>query len=332
MAEIIENIAVITGASSGIGYASALEFARRGYHVVLAARRKELLDKVAAECEALGVRSLVVQTDVTEQEDVVTLCKEAVDTFGHIDVWVNNAGVYLTGKFEEVPVDDMRRVFDTNFFGYVYGSRAALNQFRAQSFGTLINISSVNASVAQPFVGIYSASKAAVRALDESLRMELRLEGLSKTINVCTVMPASIDTNLFQNGANYTGHRILAFEPVYDPQYAAERIVKLADHPRREMIIGPAGRFMEMQSAHTPRMYERQFSKITEKDLLGDTPEAPNTGNLYEPLDGNTGIYGGWRDTRMRADQMNAGIGVGVAVAAGLAGIGLYLLNHRDHD
>lgn len=332
-------MAVVTGASSGIGMATAIEFAKHGYNLVLAARRRKELDKVAAECEEHAAVAFAVPTDTTDDKAVHALADAAVQRFQHIDVWVNDAGVYLTGKFEDTPLEDMRRVFETNFFGYVHGSHAALTEFRRAGHGTLINVSSVNASAPQPYLGIYSASKAAVRTLDESLRMELRLDGLQNDIHVCTVMPASVDTNLPQNSANYTGQEVQALEPVYDPAYIAKQIVKLVRWPRREIIVGPVGKLMALQNAYLPGMYERQISKFTRADLLSDKPAIITAGNLFEPVESNQGMRGGWREHRMRADRMHASIGIGAALASVLAmGVGIALLKrhgtpaHHHHE
>lgn len=322
------DVAVITGASSGIGMATALQFAEDGYNVVLAARSQKELDTVAADCRERGVQAEVVAADTTDEKAVKSICEMAIRVFGHIDVWVNNAGAYMTGKFEDVPLEDMHRIMDTNFFGYVHGSRSALGQFRRQGYGTLINVSSVNAAAPQPYIGIYSASKAAVRALDESLRMELRLDGLEDGIHVCTVMPASIDTNIFQNAANYTGKEIQALEPVYDPRYVAKQIVHLAKHPKREIIVGPAGKMMAFQRAHMPHSYEKRMTKFTQADMIGDRPVTIGDGNLFTP--GSHGMRGGWRQRRLRDDQLNAGIGIGLAAAAGLTALGIVLFRRNQ--
>ena len=330
-ANIEQDVAVITGASSGIGHATALEFASKGYSLVLVARREKLLREVAAACEELGASTTSVAADTAEESVFAKIIDAAKQNFGHIDTWVNNAGVYLTARFEDTPMADIKRLMDINFYGYVYGSQAALQQFRMQGFGTLINVSSINATAPQPYVSIYSASKAAIRALDESIRMELRLDGFHKTIKVCTVMPASIDTNLFQNGANYTGQQVQALEPVYDATYAAKRIASLVDRPRRELIIGSAGRLMRQQNAHSPRMYEKRFASFTDKDLLNDAYAEPTTGNLYEPIESNTGISGGWRDTRLSADTFNKGLGIAAVVAATAIGAGYAFAHHKHH-
>lgn len=324
-----DKVAVITGASSGIGRATAVHFAEQGYDVVLGARRLEELQEVAAECEAFGVSALPSLFDSVDDESVHDLARDAVDNFGHIDVWINNAGVYMVGKFEDLPVKDMHRLMDVNFFGYVYGSHAALTQFRKQGYGTLINVSSVNAAAPQPYVSIYSASKAAIRAMDESLRMELKLEGHDDTIQVCTVFPASIDTNLFQNAANYSGKEVRAVEPVYDPTYVAKHLYRLAEHPKREKYIGPAGTLMALQRTHLPSSYERQISKFTDNELLGSNSEPPSVGNLYAPLTFNRGIRGGWREQRVRAASLNMAVGAVLAAFVGLLGYGYYRTKKR---
>lgn len=322
-------VAVITGASSGIGLATALEFAEHDYNVVLAARRMDELQEAARQCEEIGVEALAVMTDVSSDDEVQDLAAQAVEAFGHIDVWINNAGVYMVGKFQELPLEDIHRLMDVNFFGYVHGSYAALNAFRDQGYGTLINVASVNAAAPQPYISIYSASKAAIRALDESIRMELRLEGVADDIHVCTVLPAAIDTNLYQNAANYSGHDIQAIEPVYDPSFVAKRIRQLAEKPRREKYVGPVGTMMALQRTHMPGSYEKRMGSYTEKDLLTDEEAQDTSGNLFEPLYENRGIRGGWRDKRVRADRFNIVSGATAAALVGLIGLGIFFVKKK---
>lgn len=202
---IEDSVVVITGASSGIGRAAAQEFARRGATLVLAARRAQALDEVARECKELGGHALAVPTDVTDEAAVQDLARRAIETFGRIDVWVNNAAVTLFARIEEAPYEDYRRVIETNLLGYVHGARAAIPYFREQGSGVLVNVSSVVGKVGQPNTSAYCATKFAIVGLSECLRQEL-LD--VEDIHVCTVMPPSVDTPIFQHAANYTGRVI----------------------------------------------------------------------------------------------------------------------------
>jgi short-subunit dehydrogenase len=332
-AEEVRPVAVIIGASSGIGMATALEFAQQQYDVVLAARRKKELDEVAQQCRELGVEALVVPTDITSDKAVHMLAEAAIRQFHHIDVWVNDAGVYLTSKFEDTPLEDTHRLFETNFFGYVHGSQAALTEFRRAGHGTLINISSVNAAAPMPYTSMYGASKAAVRALDESLRMELHIDGLQDDIHVCTVMPSTTDTNIFQNAANYMGKEAEAIAPIYEPEYVAKQIVALARKPKREIIVGPAGKLMAIQRAHMPGSYEKRMSSYVKQQLQGEQPATLSDGNLFDPVADHQGMHGGWRERKMRADKLNAGLGIGLGLAAAVAaGVGIALAKRQKPE
>ncbi len=155
---IRDAVVVITGASSGIGRATAIGFARQGAAVVLAARREWALREIAESCERLGVPTLVVPTDTTDEDAVRALVQAALERFGRIDVWVNNAGVGLYARFEDTPAADFRKVIETNFFGYVHGARAVLPHFYRQGHGVLINNASIMARVPGPYVSAYAAS------------------------------------------------------------------------------------------------------------------------------------------------------------------------------
>ena len=313
--------AVITGASSGIGRATALEFAARGYGVVLIARRKDELEIVAAECRELGVETVVGVADTTDETAVMRVMDEALERFGKLDVWVNCAGVYVAGRLDDLPLKDIRRVFETNIIGYVVGARAALKLFKKQESGTLITVSSVNAQAPQPYGAPYGASKAAVRAIDEALRMELRLDGLSSKIHVCTVLPGPVDTNIYRNSANYTGRELLPPEPVYDPIHVAERIVGLAARPRREIFIGRAGRLFALQHTLLPRLYERTTPPYTKADVLGKTSASDTPGNLYASIESHRGITGGWRNRRIKGETVDRALAIGAVSLGAIAAI-----------
>ncbi|MDD9207523.1 SDR family oxidoreductase [Georgenia sp. 10Sc9-8] len=310
------SVAVVVGASSGIGRATALRLARKGADVVVAARREEPLRDLAAECESHGVRALAVPTDITEDADARNLLDRTLERFGRVDTWVNTASVTFFGPFHEVPMADFRRVVDVNVMGVALGSRVALEQMREQRRGVLINVSSVVGEVPQPYTSAYSLSKAAVRALGTSLRSELMLDGLTG-VKVTTVLPATIDTPFFQHAANYSGRQAVPMPPVYSPERVARAIVNVVRVPRREIVVGPLGRLMAVQHRITPRATEALMAVQVDKTQLSRHQEAPPTdGNLHRP-GGEATATGGWHGRRRTAQRAVVGMALLVAAGAG---------------
>ncbi|AUX47000.1 short-chain dehydrogenase [Sorangium cellulosum] len=311
-----DKVVVITGASSGVGRMAARLFAEGGAAVVLAARTRQTLDEVAAECEAAGGQALVVPTDVRGEDAVRELARRAVERFGRIDVWVNNAAVTLFARTEEAPYEAYRQVIETNLFGYIHGARAVLPRFRAQGQGVLINVDSVAGIVGQPYTSAYCVTKFGIRGLGESLRQEL-LD--APGIHVCTVMPATIDTPLFQHAANYTGRAVQAMPPVATAERIARAIVGLAVRPRRELIVGGAARLMAAQHNLAPAMMERMMARQVEKKHFQDRSEPPTAGNLFEPMPQWSGVSGGWkRSGSGRGRKLVMGLALGLPAAAAL--------------
>lgn len=312
--EIRDSVVVITGASSGIGRATALAFARRGAAVVVAARREQALREVAAQCEAVGGRALAVPTDVTDEGAVQELARRAVENYGRIDVWVNNAAVTLFARFEEAPPEVFRRVIETNLFGYIYGARAALPYFREQGGGVLINNSSIAGRVGEPYTTAYVISKFGIRGLSASLREENRDSG----VHICTILPASIDTPLYQHSANYTGRAIKPLSPVYDAEEVARAIVGCAEEPQREVVVGAAGSALVALHTLSPELGEWVMARQGEKDRFIDLPSPPTAGNLFEPMPQWTGVSGGWK--------VGGRAPIGRVAAVGLAAFAVSLL------
>jgi short-subunit dehydrogenase len=306
---------VVTGASSGIGRATAMAFADVGANVVLAARAQAPLRAAEKECAARGAQALSVPVDASYEAAVNELRNQAVDRFGRIDVWVNAAVVGVFSPFLVVPMADVRRVIDVDVLGYVYGSRAALEQMRKQESGVLINISSVTAFAPTPYNHAYVMSKAAVRALSSSLRQELRLDR-ARDVHVCTVMPATIDTPFFHHAANHTGRKIVPMPPVYPPERVARTIVNLVRVPRREVIVGPAGRTLLLQSKLAPGLMERFLAGYADRTHLSREPAPDHEGNLFRPWPDTEAVDGGWHGRRRTAVRRAAT--VGALLAAGV--------------
>jgi NAD(P)-dependent dehydrogenase (short-subunit alcohol dehydrogenase family) len=295
--DLAGSIVVITGASSGIGRAAALEFARRGAGLLLASRAPEPLEDVAAECSRSGVRALAVPTDVRDEHAVHALAERAVDSFGRLDVWVNCAGVMAYGRFEQVPTDVFRAVIETNLFGQVHGARAALPIFRQQGSGVLINMASVWGRVTAPDVSAYVTSKFAVRAFGECLREELRS---APGIDVATMLPQAVDTPIFDRAANFAGHPARPIPPLVDPETVASGIVKCAQSPKREVTYSRVGRFFEFVHSLTPGLYERLLPPAFEAGNYGDGPSPPTSGATLHPSPNSYEISGRWKEQRRR--------------------------------
>jgi NAD(P)-dependent dehydrogenase (short-subunit alcohol dehydrogenase family) len=313
-AQLAESVVVVTGASSGIGRATALAFAREGAAVVVAARRAEPLERLVEECRALGASALAVPTDVTEERAVRDLARRPLETFGGLDVWINNAAVGALGDFEAMPPDVFRRVIDVDFFGYVHGARAAIAQFRAQGRGVIVNVASVLGKVAMPYYTPYVAAKFAVVGFSESLREEL----LGTGIDVVTIMPAAMDTPFFQHSANYTGRALKPPRPVYDPERVAEAIVAAASRPCRERFVGGAARAFHLLHVLAPGLYERAARLVTDYDHFQNVPAAPTSGAALTPMTEGTEVRGGWRPPRSQR-RRRAALGVALVVPALLA-------------
>lgn len=277
------KVVVITGASSGFGRGAALELARAGASVVLAARRDELLDEIARECQALGVDAIAAPTDVSVESEVEQLAHTAIQRCGRIDVWVNNAGVGALGRFEDVPLEDHEQVIKTNLLGTLYGSYCAYRQFLEQGEGTLINIASELGKTTVPYYASYAAAKHGVVGLSDSLRQEVK-QNKVEGVHICTILPTAHDTPFFDHAANYTGHEVEAPAPLHDPNDVVEAIVDVARDPEDERIVGGDGVLKVMMANLMPHAAEKAGAKVAHKTQYEKAPPGPSSSNaLHEP-------------------------------------------------
>jgi len=311
-------VVVITGASSGIGRATALRFGRKGANLILVSRRQAALDDLAAQCEALGSAAFGVAADVSSEAEVSAAAQAALSRFGRIDVWVNAAAVGVFATVDKIPLDDFRRVIDVNVMGYVYGTRAALAAMLPARRGVVINVASILAEVPQPYSAPYGMSKAAVRALGVSARSELQVTGVTG-VSVVTVLPPTIDTPFFRHAANYTGRDLSAMPPVYSADRVARTIVRAAAKPRPEIVIGALGRALVRQHRASPVAAEKQLALQTEALQFSAVTGVRHTqGTLYDPPTDDAEVSGGWRGRQRTVRRVLAGVAV-LAVTVVLA-------------
>jgi len=297
---------VVTGASSGVGRGVALKLASYGANVVLAARRTDVLNEVSGEVRAAGGQALAVTTDVSRAGEVEQLAGAAVARFGRIDAWINDAAVAAIGRFEDIPAEDHARVVDVNLKGYLYGSHAALRQFRRQGFGTLVNVASVEGRLPLAYHASYAATKAAILAFGAALNQELRLSGADQ-IRVASVLPWALDTPFWEHTANYSGGapRIYSME---DPAGTVDAVVWVAIHPTKQYAVGWRAKTALIGDQVWPGLAEHLGADVVHRAQVETAPPAPpTTGSLYEPTPSGTAIEGDARTRMDREDRQRLG-------------------------
>jgi NAD(P)-dependent dehydrogenase (short-subunit alcohol dehydrogenase family) len=275
--------AVITGATSGIGRETALQFARGGVSVVVAGRREERLRQLVSEIESAGGRAFGVVTDVAEQAQVDHLIESAVDRFGRIDTLVNNAGVAFAGRFDQMTLEDFRRVMDVNFWGAVYASKAVVALMRKQrGGGVIINVSSIFGKRGVPFQTAYCASKFALAGFSEALRAEVMSDG----IDVSTIFPGAVETEIFESAANQTGMELPSFVPKFPAKALARIIVQTARFPQPEVVMALDAQAINFFNTLAPGLMDLALGwsvPFIEGMRRGAASTTTNSGNLYQP-------------------------------------------------
>jgi short-subunit dehydrogenase len=282
------KVVVVTGASGGIGRATAVKFAAVGAHVVLAARREYALEDTARECRAAGASADVFVADVTSQRDMERVVSATLAQLGRIDVWVNNAGTTLFARLEDGEFAEHRQVLETNLMGPMYAARLLAPVFRRQRAGTLVNIGSVLSAVGQAYVPSYVISKFGLRGLSEAFRSEF---ANIPDVHVCTVLPYATDTPHFQDGGNAVGRRAHAMPPVQDPNQVADAVVAVAMQPRRQRYVPRYAVIGLTLHWLFPRLTERLLRQALEKfHLVSSQPRT--SGNLFAPLGPSGTVHG----------------------------------------
>lgn len=283
------QVMVITGATSGIGLVTARMAAKRRARLVLAARSEAALQMLVEEIRNADGEAVAVVADVGNEADVNRIATTARERFGGFDTWVNNAGVSIYGNLTDVPLEDQRRLFETNYWGVVYGSLAAVKQLQ-QRGGALINIGSALSDRAIPLQGAYCASKHAVKGFTDALRMELEHEGAP--ISVTLIKPAAIDTPYTDHAKNYLAVEPQNPPPVYAPEIVAEAILHCAEHPERDVYVGGGSKGISVLGQYAPRATDKVMEWTMFDLQQSDRPARPRERHSLDKPSGRSGERG----------------------------------------
>lgn len=318
-----EQVIVITGASSGIGLSTARMAGKRGAKLALIARNEDVLREICEELNAKGVPAIYVAIDVASREAVERAAEIILQEYGRIDTWVNNAGTGLFSTLEELSDDDHRRLFDTNYWGVVYGSLTALKHLR-QSGGAIVNLGSIVSDMVTPQQAAYSATKHAVKGFTEGLRQEVMQT--KAPVSVTLIKPSAIDTPFGVHARNYMDVEGKVPPPAYHPDLVAEAILHAAESPTRALTVGGAGQMMVLMANWMPGLADRLMTSKTFVKMLKQDRPAPGNDALYRPVDAHPSTIGQqkvdrrsslWTQAQMSSPPIGAILGFAALAAIG---------------
>jgi short-subunit dehydrogenase len=303
---------VITGGSSGVGRATAEAFALEGCHIVIAARGKEALEETAALCRDLGAVALAVPTDVSVAEEVANLADKAIQFNGRIDIWVNNAGVMASGKFEEIPMELNEQVIKTNLFGYMHGAYSALPIFKKQQEGILINNVSIGGFMPAPYSAVYSSTKFGIRGMMDCLHGEI---SDFPDIHICNLYPQIQRSTGNMHSAKYSGLDFKIPPFAADPRDTALKIVQLAKRPQKDLFPDTTSLIIKNVYGWFPKTVINVASAGM-RQVMKFKKAPSDSGNVLKPSSEPHRIYGETilpvpsKKTKM---AIVAGLGLGLA-------------------
>ena len=275
-----QQVIVITGASSGIGLATTESAAKEGAKLVLAARSEQTLNEIVQRINAEGGEAISVVADVGDRQQVERIAEAAVRRFGRIDTWVNDAGVSIYGRLDEVSEQDSRRLFDVNFWGVVNGSLAALPYLKREG-GALINVGSEVSDAVVPLQGMYSASKHAVKGFTDALRVEIE-EIDEAPVSITLIQPTAVDTPFPEHARNYMDQEPKLPTPMIEPQKVADAILKAATKPERDVKVGSMSKLNTTVAKVAPGLGDKLSAKQADRQQYDEPPRQPE-GTLYKP-------------------------------------------------
>lgn len=303
-----EQVVLVTGASSGIGRATAHEYARRGARLVLVSRSREALEDAATECRGLGAASVDVEpVDVADGPAVTAVVDRVLDTHGRIDVCVHAAALIAFGEFLDVPAEVFDRVVTTNVLGTSNVARAVLPGMRELDHGTLVVIGSVLGRISVPQLVSYCTGKWAVRGLTRMLSQSVRDR---RGVHVVGVSPGAVNTPVYRQAANVTGNAARPPAPVDPPEKVARAVLKAAGRRRGEVSVGIANPVMALGHELLPPVYDRIVGPLMALLAITRVPMDPHPGNVLDPVPDGEDLEGPWSvagklglDARRRSDR-----------------------------
>ncbi|RYL93514.1 SDR family NAD(P)-dependent oxidoreductase [Sporolactobacillus sp. THM7-4] len=330
--KLSDQVIVITGASSGIGLVTARMAASRGAKVVAVARNENALQQLVNELKEKGYSAIWLAADVGKEEDVNRVAEAAIKEFGHFDTWVNNAGVSIFGEAMDVSIEDMKRMFDTNFWGVVYGTRAAVKHYKERGVpGAIVNIGSFFGDRGVVVQSTYASSKFALHGWTESIRMELEKE--NAPVSVTLIHPGRIDTPYNEHARSYLKKQPAHYKSmIYPPDAVAEAILYAAQHPVRDMYIGSQAKALAMFSSLFPRLTDKLMEIIMYPTQHSDKPSnSPETSGLHHPGYGmhERGTNKGWIRSGSLYVKAQEHPAVSRAIVAGLGVLAWSLLKKK---
>jgi NAD(P)-dependent dehydrogenase (short-subunit alcohol dehydrogenase family) len=312
---------VITGASAGVGRATARAFAAQGARIGLVARNAEALENAKREVEARGGQAVVAISDVSDPDAVERAAQLVEDAFGPIDVWVNNAMTSVLGPITEVTPEEFRRVTEVTYLGVVYGTQAALRRMLPRDRGVIVQVGSSLAYRGIPLQAPYCAAKHAIQGFHDSLLSELL--HLGTHVRACMVNLPAINTPQFRWMRSHMPRKAQPFGTIYEPEVAARAIVEASEHPRREVNVSWGTTQAIVANAFAPGLLDHYLGRIGYSSQQGEEPEEPGRpDNLFTPVPGDAGAHGAFGDRATGTMVPPRMIAVGVAVFA-LAAIAL---------
>jgi NADP-dependent 3-hydroxy acid dehydrogenase YdfG len=293
------EVVVITGASAGVGRATAREFAKAGARIALLARGEDGLEAARKEIEATGGKALVLPTDVADASQVEAAADTIERELGPIDVWVNNAMVSILAPLDQVTPDEFRRVTEVTYLGYVWGTMSALKRMRPRDRGCVVQVGSALAYRAIPLQAAYCGAKHAIRGFTESVRCEL-LHDRSRVRLTIVELPG-LNTPQFEWIRNRMSHKSQPVGTIYQPEVAASAIVWAAHHDRRELYVGMPTVEAILADKVAPGLLDQYLARTVYQGHQTDEPEDPRRpDNLWKPVPGDHGAHGPFDDRAKR--------------------------------